>query len=378
MKYAVVSDLHANSEAFARVLADAAAQGAASVVCLGDIVGYGPSPAETLSAVRRNCRFVIAGNHDDAVAGRIDESGFIDLAGDAVSRHRAELDPAAVEYLASLPYECSFGEAVAAHGSIVSPRRFDYVESEDDAAAAFRAVRAPLVFTGHTHVPCVFLTGRSGAVYRIPPQDFTMEDGKRYIVNPGSAGYPRESDGKCLSSYVLYDDAARTVEFRFLPFSVASVMQKGRGRRKTAGRVFVCALALSALAAASVAWFVAAKRGGARTAEAVSAAVAAAEVNLAEASTMAVKRVPLSGANSVSPGIALSKKPKSPPVDLRMTFFSSSGEVLCSETHTVRESMKKFLKLPAAAKDAAEVELRVMKTGKDGSPSIASFEPSVK
>ena len=211
MIYAIVSDIHANLDALDRVLADARACGAERVVCLGDVVGYGPRPAEAVARVREACAATVAGNHDDAVSGRMDAADFIDLAGDAVRRHRDALSPDALAWLAALPYSASIEGAALAHGDATDPAKFYYVESEDDARANFEATDAQLLFVGHTHVPCVFLTGASGAVYRITAQDFTLEDGKRYIVNPGSVGYPRETDGKCMSSYVIYDSAEKTV-----------------------------------------------------------------------------------------------------------------------------------------------------------------------
>ena len=83
------------------VLADARSNGAEKIVCLGDVVGYGPLPAETVALVRKECFVVLAGNHDDAVSGRGDVSTFIDLAKEAVERHRAALSEEDVAWLKS-------------------------------------------------------------------------------------------------------------------------------------------------------------------------------------------------------------------------------------------------------------------------------------
>ena len=88
MRYAIISDVHANDEALSCVLADASRQGARQIVCLGDIVGYGPMPSETLAHIRDASAITVAGNHDDAVSGRIDASNFTGLAADAAFRHR--------------------------------------------------------------------------------------------------------------------------------------------------------------------------------------------------------------------------------------------------------------------------------------------------
>lgn len=233
MKYAIISDLHANAEALQCALKDIAREGVDCIACLGDIVGYGPQPREALTLVRRFCGIVLAGNHDDAVAGRITADDFIDLAGEAIIRHRAELASEQIDWLKSLPHLARIEGAIAAHGDVTNPTAFNYISNEAEALANFKASKSPLLFVGHTHIPGIFVIGAHGIVHQLPAKDFQMEAGKRYIVNPGSVGYPREENGVCHSSYILYDSAAQTIRFRFLPFSVASVMQRGTTKRHT-------------------------------------------------------------------------------------------------------------------------------------------------
>ena len=255
MRYAIISDIHANANALETILEDARRYGAARVVCLGDVVGYGPQPAKCINILRQANAVVIAGNNDDAVSARMDTRDFNTLAADAVSRHRNALSKDHILWLKSLPYALRLDDtAVAAHGDIVAPRDFRYLESTNDAAANFAASNAQIIFVGHTHVPQIFITGSSGNVYALDPQDFTIEVGKRYIVNVGSVGYPRESNGICRSSYVIYDSVARSVEYRFLPFAVSSVMQRGRTCKPKAS-LFVFCLSLCALAVALCAAF---------------------------------------------------------------------------------------------------------------------------
>ena len=239
MVYAVFSDVHANASALRAVLADARRQGAERFVCLGDVVGYGPEPVESVRLLREIPASVIAGNHDDAVSGRGGADDFVGLAADAVHRHRAALPEGDIKWLSTLPYTCTVGSAMAAHGDLRYPAKFYYIEDIMDAAENFAATEAQLVFVGHTHVPQMFLTGSSGRIYKIAPQDFALESGKRYIVNVGSVGYPRETNGECYSSYVIYDSTNGTVTFRRLPFSVASVMQRGDGEGEKEGNVAV-------------------------------------------------------------------------------------------------------------------------------------------
>lgn len=367
MRYAIISDIHANESALQHVLADAAAQGAETIICLGDVVGYGPLPKETLALIRRSTAITLAGNHDDAVSGRQGADDFIDLAGDAVQRHRETLDADALSWLRTLPYTCTLEGAIAAHGDFTAPKEFNYIDDEASAAANFAATDAQLMFVGHTHVPGLFLTGQSGTVYRLKPQDFTLEDGKRYIVNPGSVGYPRESDGACYSSYVLYDTAERTVCFRRLPFSVASVMQRGKNPRRRLGLVLAATvLALAAIAGAFILHHE-------RPAEVKTVTV---EIEAKADPALVVARKALtipSAAKFVRANLQIDKP--TGPVDLHIEFKSSTGDVLGTFDKTVIASSRDRIKVPPKAISA---HFTVLRKSPAASPKILSFAPSAK
>lgn len=366
MRYAILSDVHANLEALERVLADAERCGADEIVCLGDIVGYGPLPQKTLALVRARCSVVLAGNHDDAVSGRGDASAFIDLAGDAVRRHREALDADALAWLKALPYHATVGEALAAHGDAVDPPRFYYVEDTEDAAANFSATDVQLTFVGHTHVPGIFLTGRSGTVYQTAPQDFTLEDGKRYIVNPGSVGYPREANGQCQSSYVIYDTDDRSVAFRFLPFSVASVMQRGQSPRRIRKAVLAAALlGVAALAVTGTLLLRKPKRIVETETETV--VVDREDTLVAATKTLAVPPA----AKAARANLVLAKG--SAPVSLRVTSLAGGTETTDPERSKVSKSNAREWKLPDGT-DA--VRFDVLKIKPEDTPAIRSFEPT--
>lgn len=356
MIYAIISDVHANESALRGVLEDAASQGAEKAVCLGDVVGYGPMPAAALALVREHCEVVLAGNHDDAVSGRMSADGFIDLAGEAVSRHRAELSSGDLKWLKALPYVHEGDGFIAAHGDFVEPEKFFYVEDETDARANFDKTSAQLMFVGHTHVPRLAVVGNSGTVYVTEAQDFTMEASKRYIVNPGSVGYPRERGGKCLSSYVLYDSEEKTVVFRYLPFSVSTVLQRGGARRGFRARV--CAAAVAALAAACAVFF------ALRPAPVVSPPDKADEL-LVQSAELAV-----GGGDKVSANLKLDRS--SCPLQLSVVFKSADGSMLSEDRLTVRRSsMRRF----SAPEGAVSAVFALRKNAPDDKPGIISFNP---
>lgn len=369
MKYAILSDIHANVEALRRVLDDAARNGADRMVCLGDIVGYGPLPAETLALVRRTACLVLAGNHDDAVSGRGSAEAFNGLAADAVTRHRAALSADDLAWLKALPYVGTLDGARAAHGDFVDPPKFYYVDDAEGAAANFAATDAPLLFVGHTHVPTLAVVGDSGTVHLTGPQDFTLESNKRYIVNPGSVGYPREANGVCQSSYVLYDASARTVEFRFLPFSVASVMARGTASRPRRRRGLLLAFGITLLAVLLALVL----KPTTRTVTKTVTETKVVAVDKADDPALLLARKELTlrpGDRKVRANLRLAPGPAELTIDFRDPNGQSIGTPF---RRTIKESYRPAHKIPDGAVSAV---FTVRRATKADTPRIAAFHPA--
>lgn len=218
MRYAFVSDIHGNLPAWKTVLSDIALRDIDRIICLGDTVGYGPQPAECLQSVYSHVHEMILGNHDAVVCGRMDPSVFNDRAQRVIAWTKAQLGEKAGALFSNLPLVLTGNGFRCTHGSFDDPARFNYVATEADAAASFRMCSEQLLFVGHSHRAGFFLTGESGAVYAVPPQDFALEDGKRYLVNVGSVGSPRDGDPR--ASYVIYDDVAQSVYFQRVTFDM--------------------------------------------------------------------------------------------------------------------------------------------------------------
>ena len=368
MVYAIISDVHANAIALSAVLEDARRCGAKKLLCLGDVVGYGPEPESTVSTIRARAAFTLAGNHDDAVSGRLDASDFIDLAADAVSRHREALSEENLAWLKSLPYTYNGKSFLCAHGDFTSPRTFEYVSDEQEAAANFAATKAQLMFVGHSHVPGIFLTGASGKVYSLPPTDFTLEDGKRYIVNPGSVGYPRTNGNVCESTYVLYDDAEKTVSFRRLPFTVRSVMQTGRNPKRLKKRIVAAVACAAAVAAGAAAWMFAPERRVETVTEVltnsvtkvVEKVVAIRQIDRTENCTL------FSTDKKVRVEVKLAKG--SPAAQIQLVFKDESGKILWEERWTAKKSKKATVSVPQGAASAT------LSAGRASGDTSATFD----
>ncbi|MGE3539563.1 MAG: metallophosphoesterase [Candidatus Tectimicrobiota bacterium] len=229
MKYAIISDVHANLEALEAVLSDLRPL-ADAVVCLGDIVGYNANPNECLELVRSVCDVIIAGNHDQAACDLRLYDDFSDYARTAMDWTREQLPPDWKQYLRTLPTTAEFGTCwLAAHGSPWDTDEYLFNTWHFQEAFAYLQQDWPAIracFIGHTHLPMIWERTPSG---QITPTDMTsltvtLQPAQRYIINPGSVGQPRY--GGPAATYLLLDEQALSVEFRFVPYDVATTQEK--------------------------------------------------------------------------------------------------------------------------------------------------------
>lgn len=218
MRYAIVSDLHANLPSWRAVLRDIAVMEADRILCLGDVVGYGPQPAELVESVYADVWRVALGNHDAALCGRMDTSAFREEARSILEWTRGRLSASALKMMSAWPLQLAGRTFRCAHGAFDAPAQFPYVEDAAGAARSWAAAPETILFVGHTHRPALYVIGASGTPHEVAPQDFAIEGGKRYLVNVGSVGCPRDGDTR--ASYVMYDEGAGTIVFRRVPFDL--------------------------------------------------------------------------------------------------------------------------------------------------------------
>ena len=218
MRYAIVSDIHANLQAWEAVLRDSASNRIDGIICLGDVVGYGPNPAEVLRLVHSHVDALALGNHDAALCGKLDPVLFNDQARHSIEWTRTALAPQAVEVLSTWPLVLVGEGFRCAHGDFAEPGAFNYMIDPYEALPSWQATTEPLLFAGHTHLPGIFVLGEDGIPKFIEAQDFISESGTRYLVNVGSVGFSREHDPRAV--YCIYDSSEKTVCWRRIPFDI--------------------------------------------------------------------------------------------------------------------------------------------------------------
>jgi predicted phosphodiesterase len=234
MRYFIVSDIHANLDAFETVLAAAAKVGYDRLLVLGDLVGYGAQPNEVVERVRRLQPFaIIRGNHDKVAAGLEESEGFNPIAQESARWTHRVLTEANRTYLSS----CASGPLLLADGIEIchgSPGDEDaYITSESGALRALRQAQAPVCFYGHTHIPVAFEL--SGDAFGWAGDDadgehhLVLRPNATYLINPGSVGQPRDGDPR--AAFVIFDAAARTV----VRYRVAYPVEQAQARIEQAG-----------------------------------------------------------------------------------------------------------------------------------------------
>jgi len=227
MRFAILSDIHSNLAAFRSVLQDVDRRGGADRIwCLGDVVGYGPEPAECISLLRRYDNVCIAGNHDWGALEKIDLREFNAEAAAACRWTGQQLDAESVGYLAGLSLTSVEGDFTLAHGSPRDPI-WEYLLSTEVALVNFSFFDSTFCLVGHSHVPLAFELSEDGRHCRLrelaPDSPLPVEE-RRLVINPGSVGQPRDGDPR--ASYAIYDRDQSTLLPCRVPYDVGATQQK--------------------------------------------------------------------------------------------------------------------------------------------------------
>ncbi len=243
MRLGIFSDIHANYEALSAVLDAYTRESIDVFYCLGDTVGYGGSPNECADLVRSTAKSTILGNHDAAVAGRMDYSYYYEAARQALDTHAAMLSTDNMQWLRSLPYSIKLDEIGVhlCHGSPVRLEEFEYIFAPEQARECLPIFGelGHITLIGHSHLCKVFALTPT-TVEELPPVDFELEGNRKYIVSVGSVGQPRDYDNR--ASFTVFDSDKKRFEFKRIEYDIETAADKvlrARLERNFAHRLFI-------------------------------------------------------------------------------------------------------------------------------------------
>jgi diadenosine tetraphosphatase ApaH/serine/threonine PP2A family protein phosphatase len=223
MRFAIFGDIHSNLEALEAVLAHAEANHCTHYICLGDIVGYAADPKACLDRVRALGGPVVKGNHDELACMDFNPDNVSQLATEGIAFTRSQLYPEDLDYLASLKFVRNVRDFTIVHATLDTPSHWGYVMNGLDAGASLSYQHTPLCFFGHTHVPKYYV--RESGVRTYDGWDsISVETGKKYFVNVGSVGQPRDGDWR--ASYAIYHPAEHDIVLHRVPYDLETTQRK--------------------------------------------------------------------------------------------------------------------------------------------------------
>lgn len=222
--YVIISDIHANLEALEAIKDEIERVSPDKILCLGDIVGYGASPCECIEITRRLAAVTVAGNHDCGVTGLTDITYFNRYAREAIIWTSRSLDSEMAEYLRQLPLSHAEGQDLRiVHATPRDPGRWNYIFTHQQAMDEFESFPEKICFVGHSHQPGIFELVDSETII-MNSDHVKIRDGRRYIVNVGSVGQPRDGDPRaCLC---LYDVEAGEVTIKRVTYDIEGAQAK--------------------------------------------------------------------------------------------------------------------------------------------------------
>ncbi len=229
MLLAVLTDIHANRQAFTACLEAARAQGAERLILLGDFVGYGGDPEWTVDTVMGlvgQGAIAVCGNHDHAIGVPSDNMNAAAQA--AIDWTRERLGPAHRKFLASLPLTHEEDDRLYVHSEASSPRRWRYVQSADDATRSMLATPAQITFCGHIHLPALYSLSADEISGCVPTTGISvpLREGWQWLAVAGAVGQPR--DGNPAACFLTFDTRSREVTYCRVAYDVEAAAKRIR------------------------------------------------------------------------------------------------------------------------------------------------------
>ena len=226
MRIAVISDIHGNLEAFLAVLADIDQSGVDEIICLGDIIGYGPNPEEVVQKVRELEIPTIMGNHELAVSNKRALKWFNPVAKVSLEKTKEFLSKASIQYIRELPSSIVSHGCRFVHGFPPdSAKTYLFQISEEALLDTFKEMKEKICFIGHTHLLKLIRFDGDSVIEKPLKKGVTKIDAdQRYIFNIGSVGQPRDDNNN--AKYVIWDTDKNRLELKYIPYDAESVAER--------------------------------------------------------------------------------------------------------------------------------------------------------
>ena len=238
MRIAVISDIHGNLEAFLEVLADIDQSGVDEIICLGDLIGYGPNPEEVVQKIRALQIPTIMGNHERVVSDKRALRWFNRVARKSLKKTIQFLSEDSIQYIRELPSSIVSHGCRFVHGFPPdSVRTYVFQISEEALFDTFIEMKEKICFIGHTHMLKLIRFDGDSVIEKPLRKGITEIDAdQHYIFNIGSVGQPRDASKK--AKYVIWDADRKRVELKYIPYDVESVAERiiARGLPETHAR----------------------------------------------------------------------------------------------------------------------------------------------
>ena len=223
MRYAIFGDIHGNLEAYQAVLDIINKQKVDKCFCVGDIVGYGANPVGCIEITKKLGCVSVCGNHDWAAVGLADIAYFNPQARDAVLWTKEALSPEDCEYLSKLKLVYKNKEFTLVHGSLYRPKEFNYILDTYSARKMLEMMKVNLAFIGHSHKAGVFSFENGEPKYLVKSR-VKLEPNKKYLINVGSVGQPRDLNWR--AAFCIYDTDKNTIEIKRVEYDVKKARDK--------------------------------------------------------------------------------------------------------------------------------------------------------
>ncbi len=226
MKYAIISDIHSNWEAFQTVIEAIKEEKVDKYLFVGDIVGYAANPCECITEFKKLKCVAIAGNHDWGAVELSSMENFNSYAKEAIQWTMTQLSEKDKEFLRKLPLVQTTDDITLVHSTLLDPEKWEYIRSTFQAHKSIDIQKTSVLFAGHSHVPITFFEPSQikGPIKIAKEKTIQIQEDYKYFINVGSVGQPRDGDPR--ACYAIYDKKKQTVEIKRIEYDVKKAQEK--------------------------------------------------------------------------------------------------------------------------------------------------------